>query len=310
VYRRGFRSTNRQPSTNGLTASENAPPSDRQRPHNGPRSRRRRLNVEGAFPLLLIGSVLLVYAAILSNQEISSPSGQLPLWGLIGGVGTVIVGAGIYSTFLAPPAIPAGDLAPDWVMVPKAEWDDLRARPPVGDRPRTSTPEPPWWEGPPDHSVGSVSHTPESQGIGEEAPPTPARSASLGPRPSSILPEAGKPATSAAHPPFRSPSSRVVPPAQPAPPSLRRGFTTEFMETLAELEALADRELKPLPGSPRRARVGEARSCADCKGEIPSRERTPNRCTGCGRALCVDCAMSSQLEDAELRCIECRVRSP
>jgi len=97
--------------------------------------KRRALNIEGAFPLLLIGSALLCYAAVLANEELSSNGGHLPLWGLVGAVGAVIAGAGIYSTFLVPAQVQALDLTKEWVTVPKAEWDALRARPKITSRP-------------------------------------------------------------------------------------------------------------------------------------------------------------------------------
>jgi hypothetical protein len=81
--------------------------------------RRRPGNLEGAFPLLLMGSVLLVYAAILANSELASKSSHLPLFGLVGGVGVVILGAGIYSTFLAPDTPPASSANEGWATIPK-----------------------------------------------------------------------------------------------------------------------------------------------------------------------------------------------
>jgi hypothetical protein len=103
----------------------------------GDRSRaiRRSLNLEGAFPLLLIGSALLVYAAVLANQEISSSGSHLPLWGLVGGVGGVIAGAGIYSTFWVPTEASELGTSNDWVTIPKTEWEVLRASRPNADRP-------------------------------------------------------------------------------------------------------------------------------------------------------------------------------
>jgi len=97
-------------------------------------------NLEGALPLLLIGSALLCYAAVLANQELGSTSTHLPLWGLFGAVGAIIAGAGIYSTFFVPAE--AVELSKDWVTVPKAEWDDLRAKRPTTVPPpaRTSAP--------------------------------------------------------------------------------------------------------------------------------------------------------------------------
>jgi len=95
-----------------------------------PETKRRPLNVDGAFPLLLIGSALLCYAAVLANQELGSKSAHLPLWGLFGAVGAVIAGAGIYSTFFVPSKAEGVDLPEEWVTIPKAEWVALRASQP------------------------------------------------------------------------------------------------------------------------------------------------------------------------------------
>jgi len=108
---------------------ELAPGPDVGRGRRSSASKRRPLNFDGAFPLLLLGSALLCYAAVLANEELASKSPHLPLWGLVGAVGAVIAGAGIYSTFLVPDQAPALDLTKDWVTVPKAEWEALRRRP-------------------------------------------------------------------------------------------------------------------------------------------------------------------------------------
>ncbi len=128
--------TNRQRSEDETDGTQPVPRLDIQHRSAAPGSGRRPLNLEGAFPLLLIGSALLCYAAVLANEELSSGSGHLPLWGLFGGVGAVIAGAGIYSTFLVPAKAPVSDLSKDWVTIPKAEWEALRAsRPTVGPPP-------------------------------------------------------------------------------------------------------------------------------------------------------------------------------
>ena len=98
-------------------------------------SGRRPLNFEGAFPLLLIGSALLCYAAVLANEELATKGGHLPLWGIVGAVGAVIAGAGVYSTFLVPAQAEALDLTKEWVTIPKAEWEALRAPPTIANRP-------------------------------------------------------------------------------------------------------------------------------------------------------------------------------
>lgn len=236
-------------------------------------------NFEGAFPLLMIGSVLVVYAGILASQEIGS-KGHLPLWGLFGGVGAVIVGAGIYSTFLEPeiaaPPVSGGDL----VTVPRADWEALRPARSTSER---ASPEgtPIWWEGPPAFASG------------------------IRPRPS--RPTVKAPATSGSRPstvprPEVSPAEALTrPPQRPS----RRYTLQELRKTLDELEDLASSAPPPHPRSAWRHRADESLYCADCDSRL-SEWAGRSRCSDCHRGLCDRCAASSRSEDGEVRCNECR----
>lgn len=243
-------------------------------------------NFEGAFPLLLIGSVLLVYAGILASQEVGSKSAHLPLWGLFGGVGAVIVGAGIYSTFLAPetPSLPSPKEA--WVPIPKTISEPPgRGRPTV----RRATPQaeehPPWWEGAPETSTSA------------QPPLVPSTTQKpVGGAPS----ELGVP---------RGPTRTRVP-TRPAPSLGGRYSLKELRDQLSELESI-------VYGAPVPAKKGTTGSkgpkaagistCMDCDRRFP--EGTPaERCSGCDQGLCADCAASSRAEDGQVRCVECRAR--
>lgn len=242
--------------------------------------RRRTGNIEGAFPLLLIGSVLLVYAGILAAQEIGSKSAHLPLWGLFGGVGAVIVGAGIYSTFLEPSGTERPGAPEDYVTVPRAEWE---ARQPGRRAPEMGAgrEEPIWWEGPPGRPNVPASRT---------APPV-QRAALRGAHeaPTASFPDV-------------APSGLT---RGPAPSPTHRYSLQELRKTLDELEALEVGS----PGAPRRPSnrpwATDPLDCADCDRRFSEGSR-PVRCAGCGRGLCSRCAASSRSEDGELRCNDCR----
>ena len=243
-------------------------------------------NLEGAFPLLLIGSVLVVYAGLLASEQIGSHSTHLPLWGLLGGVGAVIVGAGIYSTFLEPETVPAPDTSADWVTVPRAEWEARSAvRRPSERAEEAPKPVPIWWEGPPtpiDASVSRASAFPSSARANRRPLPTPSPLVQTHPM---------KP-------------TRVVP-----RPTARYSYR-ELTEELSELEALvygatgSSARTRPTPPS---LSPPPARTCMDCERPLTA-AASPTPCHSCGRGLCARCTASSKSEDGEVRCVECRAR--
>jgi len=249
--------------------------------------RRRSGNIEGAFPLLLIGSVLLVYAGILASQEIGSKTGHLPLWGLLGGVGAVIVGAGIYSTFLESEARASPDSKGAWVTVRREGWD----RQPSSRRipPTTPSPEavpPLWWEGPPEGPVDAGT-SPRREPVQE--------------------PEGGAP------PEARAPRRAARPPA-PLIRSPTSGHYSlkELRNELTELESLVYGDGTFAAGAAPEAKgvkTGGATSCMDCGRSLPLGGSSA-RCNACGRGLCVGCATSSRSEDGQVRCVDCRAREP
>jgi hypothetical protein len=307
VFRQSTGSTNRQPPPNRTDASRTGPPSRGQNPERRPRPKRRPLNIEGAFPLLLVGSVLLVYCALLRNETLNAQGTHLPLWGLIGAVGAVIVGSGVYSVLLNPPKSPAPAAPEGFVMVPKTEWEAARSGPRPGARSApTTTAAPPWWEGP--HAYpGTPPVSPASPTSTRAAPIPPARAVRHLPPASSSSqksPGGGPGVTSA---PRASPLP--VPALGPTPSSPRRASLNELKETLTELEAVVSTTFKPAPRRPPNAERQERPTCTDCGRWLP-RDRAPIRCADCGKELCVDCALSSQFEDADLRCDKCRARRP
>jgi hypothetical protein len=304
------RSGNRQLQAGETATTRATPPFTPARQDQGRTRRRRTGNLEGALPLLLIGAALLVYSTVLASEALSSPGARLPLWGLVGGVGAVVLGAGIYSTFLEPVPPPQSDRTREWVTVPRAEYEALRSSRRANEGPASTSREPPWWEGPPDHpTVPPVRHAvPEvpREGVG----PAPVRSTPAVPPPGLAPPAPRIPAEGTAGT-ETAPRSLTRAPSAPGPPpkAVQRGFPKEFMDSLSELEALANRRLKSSPQRLGRAAPGEPLSCADCKRGL-SNDPSPSRCSDCRLALCVDCALSSQMEDGDLRCVACRVRRP
>lgn len=287
---------------------------------------RRGGNFEGAFPLLLIGSVLLVYAGVIANQASASNGTHLPLWGLIGGVGAVVVGAGVYSSFLEPALPFTPDSPNDWVTVPKAEWEAVRPRRRVTAPPEPATDEPPWWEGPSDESPLPLDRLDPPKAAPRD-PEGPASPRVVVPPRVALARATPKPIARSTNPPAPTPNvmpnsrgrtpSPVISPPKPSPPVLRavptpaiprKGSTRELKEAISELESLVIGEFQLPPRRPQKVVPGEPPLCADCDRKLTG-DVASTSCAGCGRGLCVDCALSSQYEDGDLRCIECRVRA-
>lgn len=263
-------------------------------------------NFEGAFPLLLIGSALLVYCAVLRTEAIASTGSRFPLWGIVGAVGAVIAGSGVFSIFLdnsegGRPTTPDG-----FVLVPKAEWDVVRPRPPTTTKSVASVP--PWWEGPGEPSEPAPPR-PTARTITRDA----ARSTS--PHGAPVVRAQLSPATPAQAATTRAvpapvPPKRIAPAAtkpRPASPPPPKGSLEELRQSLAELEDMVNNNSRSTARTVTKAGRPRTSSCADCAQEVAN-SPAPNLCAGCGRRLCVDCALSSQFEDADLRCNECRAR--
>ena len=269
--------------------------------------KRRLDNFEGAFPLLVIGSVLLVYAAIIAGPEIGT-KGHLPLWGLIAGVGAVIVGAGIYSTFLEPATAETAPSTKDWVTVPRSEWDSLRAGRVTGGARFPRTEEPAWWEGPPVPPAAPISRRTRPEIYREPERPIPRPSKLESPLSTPVRPSTAIAGGRASAIPPRAPT-REPPRVGPSLPIYRKGSLEDLERTVSEIEALVNGQVSLAPGRPPRAVSRELLLCADCDRHLPQNP-APVRCTGCGAWMCARCAASSRSEDGELRCIACRVREP
>jgi hypothetical protein len=267
-----------------------------------------RVNVKGALPLLLIGGAAVAYSIVLALQSAAVAGHRLSIWVLVLVAGAIILAAGVVSLFWAELEEDQGkpERQPSVVEAIDSGVSTRRKESIPPERP-SPPPPPPWWEGPP-ANLATTSGRPTGAPRAE-AGPAPVSATSVVSPPRSTSPAANGSAAgvarsaSAPRPPTRAPST-----AGPEPSALRRGFPRKFMDDLAELESLADRELKLSPPRLQRAGTGGLRSCADCKRGM-SNDRSPSHCSSCRRELCVDCALSSQLEDGELRCIECRVRA-
>src|SRR5271157_490418 len=268
--------------------------------------KRRLDNFEGAFPLLLIGSVLLVYCAILRNEALASSGAHFPLWGVVGAVGAVIAGAGVYSVFLEPSELTVPTVPEGFVMVPKAEWEAARSHPRPSAPSTTMTSVPPWWEGPP--VLPDIAPEPPTSPTApiETTQPYSVRATHSAPRPPITSRSPSRPPVGGlGFPAVPRLPSRTVPAPGPTPSLPRMASIDELEETITELEALVEEVSRPSPRRVPGARFGETPFCVDCGRRLPT-GRDPNPCSGCGRELCVDCALPSQFEDADLRCTDCR----
>lgn len=301
--------TKRSPRVDETDSPQSPPPRDDQRPQDVPGPKRRTWNTEGAFPLLLLGGALLIYAAVLAIQELSSNTSHLPLWGLVGGVGAVITGAGIYSTFLVQEKTPATAASKSWVTVPKAEWESLRSRRPGTEHRVPPSQEPPWWEGPLDRAS-------EPSFSSSVAPVQRALTDSTGSRPIPISTPT-RPGSSgheglaqiAARPfSLRGGRDRTLPEESAPTQRTSNRPLKELNDAITELEQLVnDRSKMPQRGVKAGGQPGLS-SCVDCGREM-SRDTPPDTCSGCGQGLCFKCAQSSRSEDGSLRCVECRARN-
>lgn len=253
--------------------------------------------------------MLLVYCALIRNETLAAQGTHIPLWGLVGAVGAVIVGSGIYSAFLSPSEEPAVPTPDGFVLVPRAEWEDARLGMRPIPRPASRPPAPPWWEGPHDYPEPADAR-PTAPTVHREAPrqsTVPSPRAARPPPP--IDPSAQRLTVGDLGSKSKSqPPIHPGPTTGPAPPNPRSVSLRELKESLSELEALVSGELKPTVEHLLKARppVG-APSCADC-GRAVSRDPNPSQCSDCSKVLCLDCALSSQFEDADLLCNECRGR--
>jgi len=295
---------------NETATTPSTPPSRPATHGRDPTLKRPARNLEGAFPLLLIGSVLLVYCAILRNETLSSHGAHFPLWGIVAAVGAVIAGAGVYSVFLEPAELGVSVAPEGFVMVPKAEWEASQSNPRTVARSRSTTPMPPWWEGPPLYTDTSPARPSNTTAFRQAARPAPVPPTGAAPRPGLTSPSPQRPVGGRIGPaPAPRGPARAIPTSGPEPPTPRRDSLDELKQALTELEALVDSEFKSSPRRLPKAGPGEPGLCADCSRGLPSRP-APVRCSGCDRELCVDCALSSQFEDADLRSIDCRARGP
>jgi hypothetical protein len=255
---------------------------------------------------LLLGGALLVYAAVLVGE--TGPSGHhgIPLWGLIGGVGGVIAGAGVFSTFLdAPlPLPPSGLPGDDFVLVPRKEWERFHPS-------STASPEryprtlPAWYEG-----VGarrSQGSRPSTESSPSSSPKSPGSLPSLTP-PGPTSGEAPSPTG-----PPANPAVAPVPPPGPVPPSAETAgqpatapaLSPEFRDVLAELENFADRALSAGRRRPPAREPEPSPECADC-GRTVGADELGVRCEECRRSICSECLLDAFQDDGRWLCPKCR----
>ncbi len=222
-----------------------------------------RWNVQGAFPLLLIGAALLAYGLALAVQSPSPTIGRFEIWEVVIVVSSTLIGAGIFSLLYAaepPTEAPGPRDAPAASGSTKAMSGPARREDPSRTR---ALEDPPWLEGPDAVEVpGPVAYASSaSRGIARPAAPSHA-AATLARR-----------AEEARDPDPPAPSGR-----------------DEIESALEELEAISkDITTQPSPASGRSApRRSSVPRCADC-GRTLTLEQPGRACRECGRPLCEDC---------------------
>ena len=244
------------------------------------RGHARSLNVEGAYPLLLIGGALIVYGVIVGLQVPPPTIGRFEIWQLMIVLGTTIAAAGVFSLYFAEEERRSAARTSRAVEGPSPS-NRIRAPVPAPSSVAPTAPSTaPWWEGPPESAAGRR--------------PAPARAS-----------------TDSSSIPFGRPKS--TPPSVTTPPPADAGSTSrsptsedEIANTLKELEAIS-REItssSALAARPAPTK-SQARRCSDC-GRSIEREASRPSCSRCGRPLCTECAEASLLQTAMVTCSNCR----
>lgn len=259
-------------STKDSPSTSNAPT-----PASAPRSTQ--VNLEGAYPLLLIGAAVLVYGVILALQVPPPSIGRFEIWQLAIVVGATILAAGIFSLYfatLSPKEVPETPVRRP--SAPPPEHPRATPRPTATVPPSTAT-APPWWEGPP-----------------PSAPTSRPRVASASLSPSATDVPAGPASSRRA---TTHPVLSVSPDRPPVPKA------DEIESLLTELDAIS-RELTATsaPRSPATPPKPRLRSCIDC-GRSSGGTGPGPMCSHCGRTLCTGCAEASLLRTGDVTCQSC-----
>lgn len=267
----------------------------------------RGLNFRGAAPLLALGIFLVGYAVVLSLEEPAVPGGHLAIWELVVAAGAVILGAGVFSLFLAES--PAEEKAPGAVPRRRAEHEPLvvaqpRPASPPGRRPTPTvlpgaarsafaasqtSPRaelPPWWEGPPKRTDRPVHVAPPVSPARPSAPPA-------------------HPVVSRARPYSAVARSPTPHPTEGAAPS--GGLPVDIADALAAWEAIA-KSPKPVYAQPP-AELSRHRPdrCVDCNRTLDA-DPGARGCRSCGRRLCTECSSSALQSARQVACIDCLLR--
>lgn len=241
--------------------------------------------MEGAYPLLLIGSALLVYGVIVGLEVPPPTIGRFEIWQLVIVVGSTVVAAGLFSLYFAIQT-PRGAPPPPPIQSPPQKSDRAGGRPPsiLSASSATASVAPPWWEGPPVAAPSARSRI-------RPAPPVISRG------PESTVPTP---------PPSPSPVRPLSASPEPPPSSTE----DEVANTLRELDAIS-REITSNSAATSRppAKKPLARRCADC-GQPASGAGPGPMCSRCGRTLCVECAEASLLRTADVTCRSCLRAAP
>ncbi len=240
-----------------------------------------RWNLHGAFPLLLIGSVLLVYGVTLGLQVPTPTVARFEIWEMVVAVGATLVGSGLFSLAYATESEDAPERAP---RRPAAAAPGPRIAPqaktvpPRG--PERTVPE--WWEGPTAPDPG------RRRAPAPAAGDAPSGARALGPPVSTSIPATDTGAASG--------------------PEDRAGRGHEEIDgALLELESIA-RDMGEPKAPPQLFVAGRAvhiDRCADC-GRALALDAPERFCVECGRSLCPDCGHPARGNRDGVACQRCR----
>jgi hypothetical protein len=282
---------------------------------------------------VILGGVLCIgVAAWIGAAHLRPDDSRLPVWMLLGAVGSVLLGGGFALTLVEEPTTMGSLGSPgDYVLVPRATWERFLQSPVARVQPPPPASSPP--ESPPPSYVSSAPEWVESGTVPVppvQAPPRPplvredlvaavsseilaeARSSPPAPTPSAsaLAPSSPTPAApasegAAAGPltgpvPMNSPGPGPAPPASAVPPTVAKGPETQLQSVLSLLEraeVTVRSRMVPPSGDPVRER------CIGCG--VPVTTYSEQVCVRCDRPLCDRCIDRTAAEGHPQMCESC-----
>lgn len=294
-----------------------ASPARPPRPESDVGALRRRL--EGSLPALMGGVLCVGVAALLAVEHLRVDDARIPVWLLIGAVGSILLGGGFVLTLVEEPTPGLALGSPgDYVLVPRATWErflqspaarvpstvapppstELRGIPSIGT---SAGPEPAANPPVPEDLVSAVSSEILADARTPSEPPELAATTTL---PSATPPAVASPAIvrneqrpvpAAPAPP--TPPARAAPGAQLSPPKPPSPQLESVLTLLERAEASVRSRMGASSTDPVRER------CIGCGAPVST--YSEQVCVGCDRPLCDRCIDRTAADGHPQMCDSC-----